>query len=390
MQNQDERKPQGKARSAKSATGVAALWLKWKNRKPMNRALATLLSVVVLLGISAVLAFYILASANDFLGFSQESKEVQIVVEESDTLFTVVHELKKTGVVTQGFNFEVYAKLKKLDEKLQPGTYTLDARMSYDELIYALRSGEERDDIVKISFPEGMSVHEIADELEENNVCSAKAFLDAVQNDDLSGYDFIPQVEEGSLRYLRLEGYVFPDTYYFFVGENPSAVLKKFLDAFDKRVTDEMRQQIEDMGLTLDEAITMASIIQKEASDVQEMADVASVFYNRLNNSSKFPKLQSDVTINYVESDIKPYLEISNQEMYDAYNTYECNGLPVGPVCNPGVDAINAVLYPSSTNYYFFISDKDGKYYYASTLAEHERNIDEAGLEGSHGTNTQK
>lgn len=390
MQNQDERKPQGKARSAKSATGVAALWLKWKNRKPMNRALATLLSVVVLLGISAVLAFYILASANDFLGFSQESKEVQIVVEESDTLSTVVHELKKTGVVTQGFNFEVYAKLKKLDEKLQPGTYTLDARMSYDELIYALRSGEERDDIVKISFPEGMSVHEIADELEENNVCSAKAFLDAVQNDDLSGYDFIPQVEEGSLRYLRLEGYVFPDTYYFFVGENPSAVLKKFLDAFDKRVTDEMRQQIEDMGLTLDEAITMASIIQKEASDVQEMADVASVFYNRLNNSSKFPKLQSDVTINYVESDIKPYLEISNQEMYDAYNTYECSGLPVGPVCNPGVDAINAVLYPSSTNYYFFISDKDGKYYYASTLAEHERNIDEAGLEGSHGTNTQK
>ena len=91
-----------------------------------------------------------------------------------------------------------------------------------------------------------------------------------------------------------------------------------------------------------------------------------------------------------MESDIKPYLEISNQEMYDAYNTYECNGLPVGPVCNPGVDAINAVLYPSSTNYYFFISDKDGKYYYASTLAEHERNIDEAGLEGSHGTNTQK
>ena len=173
------------------------------------------------------------------------------MVEESDTLSTVVHELKKTGVETQGFNFEVYAKLKKLDEKLQPGTYTLDARMSYDELIYALRSGEERDDIEKISFPEGMSVHEIADELEENNVCSAKAFLDAVQNDDLSGYDFIPQVEEGSLRYLRLEGYVFPDTYYFFVGENPSAVLKKFLDAFDKRVTDEMRQQIEDMGLTL-------------------------------------------------------------------------------------------------------------------------------------------
>lgn len=390
MQNQDERKPQGKTRSAKSATGIAALWLKWKNRKPMNRALATLLSVVVLLGISAVLAFYILASANDFLGFSQESKEVQIVVEESDTLSTVVHELKKTGVVTQGFNFEVYAKLKKLDEKLQPGTYTLDARMSYDELIYALRSGEERDDIVKISFPEGMTVHEIADELQENEVCSAKAFLEAVQKDDLSSYDFIPQVEEGSLRYLRLEGYVFPDTYYFFVGENPSAVLKKFLDAFDKRVTAEMRQQVEEMGLTLDEAVTMASIIQKEASDVQEMADVASVFYNRLKNSSKFPKLQSDVTINYVESDIKPYLEISNQEMYDAYNTYECNGLPVGPVCNPGVDAINAVLYPSSTNYYFFISDKDGKYYYATTLAEHNKNIDEAGLEGTHGTDTQK
>ncbi len=259
--------------------------------------------------------------------------------------------------------------------------------MSYDEIIYALRAGDERDDVVELTFPEGFTAHDIGARLEENEVCSEKEFINALNTVNF-GYEFEEKIPQDENRYIKLEGYIFPDTYYFFKDENPESVARKFLAAFNKRVTSDYYERMEEMGLTLDETLTLASIVQKEASNPEYMADVAAVFYNRLDASDIFPRLESDVTINYVENDIKPYITETNQDMYDAYNTYECTGLPVGPVCNPGLDAIKAVLYPSSHDYYFFISDKDGNYYYAETVGEHEANIDEAGLEDSHGTAT--
>ena len=124
-------------------------------------------------------------------------------------------------------------------------------------------------------------------------------------------------------------------------------------------------RQMKAQNLTLDQAITLASVIQKEAGRTDDMKMVSSIFHKRLENPAQFPKLQSDVTIFYVENDIKPYLENPddpvNQPMYDAYNTYVCDGLPVGPISNPGVDAIKAAIYPQNTDYYYFLADKDGK-----------------------------
>lgn len=357
-----------------------------KKKKKLSRAMSTFLIVLSLLALSGILSLYILESANDFLGFSQKSKQVNVEVPENATISSVTKQLKKEGIITQPLNFKIYAKFKNLDETIEPGTYTLDAMMSYDELIYALRAGDERDDVVTVTIPEGFTARDIAKRLEENGVCDEEEFIEALNTIDF-GFEFEKNIPQDENRYLKLEGYIFPDTYDFFKDENPESVVRKFLSAFNKRVTTDLYERMEEMGLTLDETLTLASIVQKEASNPEKMSDVAAVFYNRM-DSSTYPRFESDVTVNYVENDIKPYLEKANQDMYDAYNTYVCEGIPVGPICNPGLDAINAVLYPSSHDYYFFISDKDGNYYYAETWEEHLANIEEAGLEG-HGTSTQ-
>jgi UPF0755 protein len=154
-----------------------------------------------------------------------------------------------------------------------------------------------------------------------------------------------------------------------------------------------MRKRMQEINLTLDETITLASVIQREVDADEHIRRVSSVFHNRLNAPDYYPNLQSDVTILYVENDIKP---LGNQAIYDAYNTYVRKGLPVAPVCNPGVKAIEAALYPAETEYYFFVTDVNMDFYYAANIAEHEQNIqlaaeaDETGMGTVHGIDTQE
>jgi len=143
------------------------------------------------------------------------------------------------------------------------------------------------------------------------------------------------------------------------------------------RFTEEMEARAKELGMTVDEVIILASIVQMEAGDPEEMGRVASVFHNRLNNTEVTQgRLESDVTINYVEQYIRPNVDASEMEEYSFnYNTYKCTGIPVGAVCNPGLAAINATLYPEQTDYYFFVTDILGNYYYATTLQEHNDNV---------------
>lgn len=216
---------------------------------------------------------------------------------------------------------------------------------------------------------------DIAKMLQESGVCSVEDFVKAVNEGE---YDYklisaIPQDE----RFYKLEGYIFPDTYEFYIGEKPQSVVNRFLKNAQNRIGNDLMKRAEELEMTMDEVIVLASIIQKEASDPNEMGKVSSVFHNRLNKSKTYPNLQSDPTIMYVENDIIPYLsDASQRDKYaELYNTYKCVGLPVGPICSPGLEAIRAALYPEKTNYYYFVTDKNDKYYYARTNAEHEANI---------------
>ena len=356
-----------------------------------GRFFRAMICVLIVLALSGFLSIFLLESANDLLGFNKEDTQIEVVIPENAQLKEISDILSEEGVISQPLTFQIYAKLRKMADSFQPGTYLLNSNMSYDEIMLALKNATNVTETIRLTFPEGMSLYEIAQMLEENKVCDAQAFIDVLQTGEFD-YEFIQMLPDDELRFYRLEGYIFPDTYDFFIGEKPISVAKKFLDAFNSRVTSDLYDRMRDLNMTLDEAITLASIIQKEASSAEEMYMVSSVFHNRLERA-EFPSrmLQSDVTVHYVENFIKPRLDIENQPMYDAYNTYACVGLPVGPICSPGLDAIDAALYPDSSDYFYFLTDKNGKYYYAQTGEEHYRNEREAESVGGvdHGTDTQ-
>lgn len=239
---------------------------------------------------------------------------------------------------------------------------------------------------VSVTFPEGYTATEIARKLEENNVCPAKDFLAALNDSAYImslDYSFIPVLDNISQRAFILEGYIFPDTYEFYIGESAEKALSRFLDNTEKKLTEEIYMRCDEIGYSLDDVITLASVIQKEAGEKQQMHKVSSVFHNRL-KSSHLPKLQSDVTRNYVKKVITPseYINGDKKKYTELYDTYECEGLPAGAVCNPGMDAINAALYPDDTSYYYFVTDGEKNYYYAVTYKEHKANCRKCGLNG--------
>lgn len=232
---------------------------------------------------------------------------------------------------------------------------------------------------VRITFPEGSTVTQIAKKLEENGVCSASDFISAANDPlNLEGFSFeIPNPDE---RAFLLEGYIFPDTYDFYRNESAQTAIKRFLKNSEVKFTDEILSRCEELGYTLDEILTLASIIQEEAGDPTEMYTVSSVLHNRL-SSSRFPKLQCDVATFYLRDYVKPYVDEGKYaELIELYNTYNCEGLPAGPITNSGIDAVMAALYPEDTDYYYFITDGEGEYHYAETWAEHVANCDAAGL----------
>ena len=240
---------------------------------------------------------------------------------------------------------------------------------------------------VKVTFPEGFTVPEIAQRLEENGVCPADEFL-TVCNTPYEGIE----IDNPDERVFLLEGYVFPDTYEFYLNCDAKTVLKKFIDNYNTKITDEIKAQAEEQGFTVDEILTLASIIQMECDeDIEECANVSSVFRNRLESPS-FPKLQSDVTTFYITKKLADYLGYDSTQKVDGqseevqryinlYSTYYCSGLPAGPICNPSMKAIRAALNPADTDYVYFLTDPTGKdFYYASTIAEHNKNGKLAGL----------
>lgn len=238
---------------------------------------------------------------------------------------------------------------------------------------------------VTVTFPEGLTLVQIAKKLEENEVCDAKSFIE-LTNDysyiSSLGYSFVEGIENYEERAFILEGYIFPDTYEFYRGESEEKALSRFLNNTQRKLTPEYQERAKELGYSLDEIITLASIVQKESYTDESVKNVASVLHNRL-KSADFPKLQCDVTIHYVNDYItnSPYIT-SDEDFAARYSTYKCEGLPVGAICNPGLEAIKAALYPAETSYYYFVTDSDWNYYYAETYAQHKKNCNAVGLVG--------
>lgn len=334
---------------------------KRKLESRFSGCLKTVLYSLIILSVSLVLGFFILSSAFDFIGVARPSEEnsVQFTINEGDSIEDIATNLKAQDIITQPKVFELFVRLAKSDTVFRPGTYTVKTNADYNSLVNQLQYQSKPSDIVKLTFPEGLTLDEIVDKLNANAVCDKKDLLEYLQTGDFSEYELVSQIPDNPDRYYKLEGYLFPDTYDFYQGEPVQNVVDKFLSNTENRITDAMRERATELGMTMDEVITLASIIQKEASNQADMFDVSAVFHNRL-NSDNLRQLQTDTTNDYPSS---------------KYDTYTIEGLPPGPICSPGLDAIEAALYPTDDfDYYYFASDNNGTFYYAKTYEEHQEN----------------
>ena len=230
---------------------------------------------------------------------------------------------------------------------------------------------------VKVTFTEGMTLPKMFGILEGKGVAGEDALFAAAAGGDFSSYSLVNGIEMSSRRCYRLEGYLFPDTYEFYAGESPESVLKKMLDNTQKRISQNYKDRAAALGMSMDDVIILASLIEKEAGAVSEMGKVSSVLHNRLGDGMK---LQCDSTITYVEYVIKPFITGDKNRYNSYYNTYKCAALPAGPICNPGKAAIEAALWPETTSYYYFAMDSAGNHYYAETYEEHVANCQKAGI----------
>ena len=331
-------------------------------------------AVTVLLCVFIAVMF--LRVFNDVLAFITENRAVTITIDADDTVDDVAGKLKDAGLIKYDWLFSYVAKFEGSTGPYQEGEHTLNDNMNYMQLLSEIEVQPVARETVWVTFTEGMTVDQMADLLEENGVCDADDFREEVMSGADYGYDFEQEMSTSSDIYYPLEGYLFPDTYEFYTNETPANVITRMLQNFQNKI-DTVQDQMAEMGLTQHQTITLASIIQSEASgDPANMALVSSVYWNRLNDPENFPMLQSDPTRNYANSTILMTGQSSTyQRKAAAYDTYQCTGLPAGPICNPGMDAILAALSPETTAYYYFISDSDGNFYFAETLEQHEANI---------------
>lgn len=353
---------------------------KRKKKHSAGRLVFALILTTVIVCISLGIAVFIMNIVKSITGLDRSSVQMVVDIPENYNTTQIAGILEDNQIIDNADLFVFMAKFKGVDGSFSAGSHILSPNMTYSDIMDELcKHYEEEREEVDVTFPEGITIYDAAAILEEKGVCGSDRFI-YIFNSSSFGFDFEKEVTTSTDKFMKMEGYLFPDTYTFYVDEEAEVVAKKIYRNFENRLTPDYYGRMKDVGLTLEETVTLASMVQLEGQNTEDMKKIASVFLNRY-RSRKFPRLESDPTRKYAEDVVKPNLEVFDEEIVDGYNTYKCQGLPSGPVCNPGLDAISAVLYPADTDYYFFCADIDtGEVFYAETLEEHEENLVKAHL----------
>ena len=341
-----------------------------KNKSSVYKA--TFLYILLVLGISAILSFVAIKLSNDMFAFLKEDKEIMVTIEEDASLGQVAKALDKNEVIEYGTFFKFFVLLSAKDSEFVPGTHVLNSNMDYRGVLNELKKTQnvERES-VRVTIPEGYTIEQIATLMEEKKVVSRDDFLDTAVNHEFK-HEFL---EEHDDVLYQLEGYLFPDTYDFFIGDDPVKVINKMLNNFDNK-TWELNEQLDKVGIDFHEAITIASLIEREAAKLEEQATISGVIHNRL-NSSAYPFLNIDATIQYSAGHRENILQ-EDLDKDGPYNTYTRKGLPPGPIANPGLDAILAAITPETHDYYFYVAKPDGYHIFTKNLQEHNQAVAEA------------
>lgn len=270
--------------------------------------------------------------------------------------------LNDNGIIKYPTVFKISSKIGGYDGSYKPGLVTIHKDMSYKDILNSLVVSERN--AVRVVIPEGYTIKQIASTLDEAGICLQAEFKSAL-DPSLYDYRFLKDIPD---RENKLEGYLFPATYEFMPNSSAQTVVDTMLKSFDEVYTDEYYERTKAVNMTVDEVVTMASIIERETNSKGERAKVAGVFYNRLNSDMK---LESCATVQYILGENKPVLSVSDTQIDSPYNTYKNYGLPIGPIASPGADCIKAALYPEKTDAFYFVLGDDGKHIFSKTYEEH-------------------
>ena len=344
-----------------------------------NRTIIYLACVVL---VSCLLAGIGWLLVNDVCSLNKPYTEVEITVEEGDSRGDVAKKLHDAGLVNSRLVFNIAGTFLHYNRYVEPGTYKLNSDMDFRALITNMHvwdtDAKEAQGLIKVTIPEGYTVREIIDLLAEKGVATKEDLEDACANFAYEDYDFLDDDKLGSID--RMEGFLFPSTYEF--DKNRSAVytVETMLVYFKNSISQQMLADIKASPYSLQEIITMASLIEKESiGDDTERKNISSVIHNRLENpnSEKGGRtLQLCSTINYIM--VHDGVKTFDTTIDNVYNTYIHEGLTPGPICNPGLSAIKAAIYPADTDYYFFALGTDKKSHFFTDYNEHLRFVNSA------------
>lgn len=325
-----------------------------KNRRLLIKSLcAVILAAIVIFGGY----FYV-----DYMPKNIEGTVI-VTIPQGASTDRIAKELKKNNLIHSELFFKLMSRLSGTDGKYNYGKFEVEKSAGYQALYKTLTSVGGVTETVRVTIPEGYEIYKVADLLESKGLIDKDKFYYLIDNGNFD-YDFIAEIPE---REMRLEGYLFPDTYEF-VPNDEFGIINEMLGRFEEFYL-KYKESIDNSYLSMDEVITLASIIEREAGSADKLL-VSSVFHNRI-NSTDYPYLQSCATVQYVLKERKPVLSLEDTKIDSPYNTYINKGLPIGPIASPGEESIAAALNPAQTNYYFFVLGSDGQHHFTTTYQEH-------------------
>ena len=363
--------------------------------------ITTLVLAAMVLAAGITFARILWLWADDVLALTKKEREATVVIYDTDTMEDISRKLADAGLIRYPKLFNKYCDLTAAREKISAGQFILNEMYDYHALIDGMSGYSNREE-VEVMIPEGYECRQIFELLEKNGVCTVEALETAAQEGDLEGYWFLKDVSRDGP--YCLEGFLFPDTYEFYVTDNPERVLRKMLNNFEYRFNEDMEADITGLNMWLAEkladngydesyiesqyldvrdVVNIAAMIERETAGSGESTIIASVIYNRL-CSPDYPYLNIDATIQYALGERKANLTYEDLEIDSPYNTYRNPGLPIGPIANPGMNSLKAALHPEETDYFWYALDPNtGTHHFSQTQQEHQAFLD--GLEDDDG-----
>ncbi len=321
-------------------------------------------TAVVLLVIACVCIWFIYSINKPWIA-SPSNEEKRVVIPPGNGLRFIAATLEKSEVMNNSLAFMTYVVITGSRDELQAGVYKIPENSSVVEITRQLKSGVGSGEEVFITFPEGWTSDQVQTALVQDDI-NVSDFENALKNNALVEEDSF--LLDGKPDNTTWEGFLYPDSYYIYTGRSSEDVIEKMLANMEEKITPEIQTQVKQSGYSLYEVVTLASIVEKELRTSEERKIGAGIFLQRLEDG--YP-LQSDATVNYVTKKKTTQPTYEDLEVESEYNTYKYKGLPPGPICNPSLNSITAVLNPTETEYYYFLTTPEGTAKFSNTYQEH-------------------